>query len=882
MKRFLLALALLLPSTCFGVVSNCTFYASPGGTGNGSSPSVPAPITSVASNTSAGSVICFMGGTYDFAASYSISTSGTSTNPVTWIAYGDSPVTFAWTGGTNGGSSGNDTGEGRWLLENSAAYYVINGINFVGNNYGNEAIYCASPGHHLTFENNTITGFIYTGVACSSFDYEYVLNNQIWLNGENPNGVITLTSNAGSGISLNQQTQYDSYTGLHCAVVGNVVTGQFDPTSAHTDGNGIILDLATAAQSGGCLIANNMVLMNGGIGIEINSGNDNPSFPNPWAHVAVVDNTVAYSGLDLSRNYPPPNYANINSTDVCYVNNISEAWPYSGTLPSGWSSTPLNWSETYSPVATIFAGNSSAVSTNLWYQSIEGVSNTLLNANPLFLNPPTVSNTVGGQYANAPSPSSLGNGMTVQSGSSAIGRGVDAATTCTNLPAQTITDMEAYIYGDIQGLARPHSGQNAGAYQGLVGSAQLTTKDGIECTKITGGTCSGASTVQLPDKFTLHDLSITRSGEYVIASPTGGEAANPSGNWNSGTLSGQVSNAVWTGSASLNINNGVWSPTATYSYHDVVVYAPNGYPGNFYTATSSVTVGCVPTNTTCWTQTEAYPLDYYYSANSLSVSPCTDFLNCNGHQAQGYAGKVYDSHYTYAVYSDPVINGLFNPGTNMLPSGLPCDFHGSWNQAGTTDSTPIGIVNTCVPAWPSGYAKAGYGEIEAVKPDGSGTTYRFAHDYNTGSSPYFSDQNNIGVISYLGDLIAFGTDMMGTRGDDNSSNAVCANPVRGMYQPSTLNTVNYQDTMLVLSTNYVYQGAGFWNGSSYITTGTGTEGSSLPNWAAACGTMHSYCTTDGTTGTTPLDGNVLWYNVGQNSCRSDIVIVDTLSAHAAP
>ncbi len=129
-----------------------------------------------------------------------------------------------------------------------------------------------------------------------------------------------------------------------------------------------------------------MVLMNGGIGIEINSGDDNPSFPNPWAHVAVVDNTVAYSGLDLSRNYPPPNYANINSTDVCYVNNISEAWPYSGTLPSGWSTTPPNWSETYSPVATIFAGNSSSVSTNLWYQSIEGVSNTLLNANPLFLN----------------------------------------------------------------------------------------------------------------------------------------------------------------------------------------------------------------------------------------------------------------------------------------------------------------------------------------------------------------------------------------------------------------------------------------------------------------------------------------------------------------
>ena len=39
------------------------------------------------------------------------------------------------------------------------------------------------------------------------------------------------------------------------------------------------------------------------------------------------------------------------------------------------------------------------------------------------------------------------------------------------------------------------------------------------------------------------------------------------------------------------------------------------------------------------------------------------------------------------------------------------------------------------------------------------------------------------MISYLGDLIAFGTDMMGKRGDQNSANAVCAHPVRGMYKP---------------------------------------------------------------------------------------------------
>lgn len=465
LRLLTLALSLALSTLCSALVSNCTFYVSASGSGSGSSSSSPAPISSVASNSSAGAVICFLGGTYSFAQSYSLGTSGTSTSPVTWIAYGDSTAIFSWTGGTNVGGSPSNAGTGRWLIEDYAAYVVINGFTFQGNQYGNEAVYCASPGHHLTFVNNYVTGFIYTGLACSAFDYEYVLKNKFYLNGENPNGVVTIASNAGSGISFNQQTQYDSYTGLHCVVNGNIVEGQFDPTSGHTDGNGIILDLATAAQSGGCLVSNNVVLMNGGDGIEVNSGSDNPDFPNPWAHVAVVNNTVAYSGLDLTRDFAPINYANINSTDVCYVNNISGAWPYSGTLPSGWSTTPPNWSETYSPVGTIFAANSSSTPTNLWYQSIEGISNTLLNANPAFMSPPTVSNSAGGQYASAPSPASLGNGMAVQSGSSALGRGANAATACTNLPTQTLSDIQTYIYSDINSVSRPHSGQDLGAYE---------------------------------------------------------------------------------------------------------------------------------------------------------------------------------------------------------------------------------------------------------------------------------------------------------------------------------------------------------------------------------------------------------------------------------
>jgi hypothetical protein len=86
---------------------------------------------------------------------------------------------------------------------------------------------------------------------------------------------------------------------------------------------------------------------------------------------------------------------------------------------------------------------------------------------------------------------------------------------------------------------------------------------------------------------------------------------------------------------------------------------------------------------TWWEQTEAYPLDYYFDISGTDIAPCTDYLHCNGHQAQGYTEKVYGAHYSSASYSAPVINGVLNPDTVMLPTALPCDFHGTWRQGGT-------------------------------------------------------------------------------------------------------------------------------------------------------------------------------------------------------
>jgi hypothetical protein len=387
----------------------------------------------------------------------------------------------------------------------------------------------------------------------------------------------------------------------------------------------------------------------------------------------------------------------------------------------------------------------------------------------------------------------------------------------------------------------------------------MTTNDEVVCTR--AGTWPTVP-CNLPDRFTLHEVEQGENGQYVEFSPTGGEAANPPGSWNSGTLSCQTSNASW---------RGAWSATATYSHLNVVSYA-----GYFWNATASGNMGHPPpssgwpTGNTYWTGTEAYCSSYFFDVTSTLVAPLTDWVHGSGHSAAGYLHKYYGHFYNSMLYSLPVIDGVLNPDTPMLLAALPCDDHGTYQNSGTSDLTPMFTATTDVPAWPTRYDVpngACYDEICAFNSSGSGLTYRFGHAYNTGSSSYFSTQNNIGVNSPFGDLIAFGTDMMGVRGSNASANTACNN-LRGQYQPAPNGPVTFQDYVYPITEN---SGANIFRatGCGNNTTGaTCTEGAPLPNWATACSAT---CT----------DGGVTWTNEGPNTCRGDVVIMDALSAHAS-
>jgi hypothetical protein len=403
------------------------------------------------------------------------------------------------------------------------------------------------------------------------------------------------------------------------------------------------------------------------------------------------------------------------------------------------------------------------------------------------------------------------------------------------------------VYRPSQGCTRVNT-RIGKIYRGTGNTAPagyMTTNDDITCTRAANG---GAVTkpCRLPDLFTLHEVEQGENGQYVTFSPTGGEAAVTPGSWNSGTMSCQSSSDSW---------NGAYSGGTTYAANNVVSYG-----GLYYTSLGGGNTGNEPDSSpTFWSNTESYCASYFLDTTSTLVAPCTDYSKCTGHNASGYLRKYYGKRYVAMLYSNPVISGDMNPGTSMLPAALPCDNHGTYRNAGVSDLPPIFLSTTDVPGWPSRYVASCYAEICGVAPDGSGLQYRFGHDWNDGSATSFEVQNAIGVVSPSGDLVAFGTDMMGTRGANTAANTTC-NKLRGAYKPSAGLTLSVGDTVYPVTANsgdYIYQ---------TTTAGTSTSATPSGGWDQTVGDSVAY-------------GTAVLQNAGASNCRGDVVILDALSAH---
>src|SRR5208337_1697682 len=242
-------------------------------------------------------------------------------------------------------------------------------------------------------------------------------------------------------------------------------------------------------------------------------------------------------------------------------------------------------------------------------------------------------------------------------------------------------------------LAKIYRGSGNSAPAGL-----FTTNDPVACTRTLGApTCGMGVTVNLPDELTLHDGNQASDDRYFTFEPTGGGSNNSPGNWNSGTLTCQNggASAVWAGA---------WSSLTTYTQKKTVSYTDNaGVPTTaYYVATSQAnnlnqapsTGGVV--NTTYWTQSEAYCSYYFWSVATTLVQPQTAWAPAEGHSAGGELYEYYSNN-LYAGRRDlPVIqlsppNGpiTINPGTAVLSTIPPADFHGTYNNANSGDHQPV-------------------------------------------------------------------------------------------------------------------------------------------------------------------------------------------------
>jgi hypothetical protein len=471
-------------------------------------------------------------------------------------------------------------------------------------------------------------------------------------------------------------------------------------------------------------------------------------------------------------------------------------------------------------------------------------------------------------------------------------------------------------------LSKLYRGTNEGVNWPGSGTAdaagQIITDDAVTCFRMGGSNCGTGGTVNLTDKFTLHNANQKYNSEYGSMSATGSGALNKNyagggGNWPeiSATPNGSCHTTI-PYTAFANWPNSLWVSGANYASG---VYAASLADHNFYKLTTGAYASTPDTTDPSadpanWIFAGSYCYTYIIDWYSNLVRPILEIgpnFGADGHSAQGYSfdyrGGVYWSHYFYQPNCQnntggcPYV-GAPNPGVRVLTVSLPSDGHPTSRNVGTGDLQPIIDPTTSVPSWGGvgmtmvhgggtgvgGYSGAGYDEEIAFLPDGSQLLYRFGHNFNTGSNPGFGIQNAIGVISKDGKMLAYTSDFMNSRGDHGTGSATCVSPLRGQYAPAGSAPVTYLDYMLPVTNNgpqNIYQAVGFWNGSSYVFSGSGAEGS-IPNWNSGCPSVGSYCTTDGTTATAPLDGTVLWKNVGPNSCRGEIGLMDVTSAHPAP
>jgi hypothetical protein len=206
-----------------------------------------------------------------------------------------------------------------------------------------------------------------------------------------------------------------------------------------------------------------------------------------------------------------------------------------------------------------------------------------------------------------------------------------------------------------------------------------------------------------------------------------------------------------------------------------------------------------------------------WQVQGLTINSCPS-IDCEGHAADGTVNTYRAKHYTAFTFTNPSLPCTTTGYTPCPPANLeqllnvsiPVDQHGAYQNAGTSDQTPAGLVSTsvCGQAPGSGtgtgncseYTAAYWDEADflensvansganhcnyscqtptvvgscsstytgATGQQATGCAYRIGHTFNTGGNWNFNGQNAIGVNSPDGAWLAYPSDMGLTTGCAN-------------------------------------------------------------------------------------------------------------------
>jgi Right handed beta helix region len=307
---------------------------------------------------------------------------------------------------------------------------VIDGLTIDGANLIGGGISVISGSHHIMIRNCVIRNTGADGIELNAVDYVTVAHNLIYHVGYNQGwgSGISLWYGGASAMYGGSTAWYDTAAGFHNFIVDNIVSGSYDNSSHHTDGNAIIVDGSGSIPP--ALIANNAVYENGGRGIEIyrNSGD-----------IWVVNNTAYADGLDLRvASGHASEFAAISATNVHFVNDLAFG------------------RENYTSYTTAYLYNNIDGSTigwahNLGYKgSTVGVSSSTTSdprryhyADPRFTRLPAIPSTRT-PWASATPPWRVGNDFTLRAGAPPRHAGIDP-TTVTGITSALANGLRNYV-----------------------------------------------------------------------------------------------------------------------------------------------------------------------------------------------------------------------------------------------------------------------------------------------------------------------------------------------------------------------------------------------------------------------------------------------------